>query len=112
MIDMDKNRLEVSTAYGATHTTGPDNAIELVKSLTDGKGADSVIEAVGVPATFELCQKLLAPGGTLANVGVHGTKVDLLLQDLWDKNISKAAPAPPPPPLTTPPPTAPSRFHD
>jgi alcohol dehydrogenase len=47
-----------------------------------------VIEAVGVPETFELCQALVAPGGVIANVGVHGVKADLHLESLWDRNIS------------------------
>ncbi|EON99669.1 putative alcohol dehydrogenase domain protein [Phaeoacremonium minimum UCRPA7] len=88
MVDKDTNRLNVSTAMGAAHTVDPDNAVEQIKALTDGKGCDTVIEAVGIPASFDLCQKLLAPGGTLANVGVHGTKVDLHLEDLWAHNIS------------------------
>jgi alcohol dehydrogenase len=49
---------------------------------------DTAIEAVGIPATFELCEKLVAPGGVIANVGVHGTKVDLHLENLWDRNIT------------------------
>ena len=90
-IDMDPNRLEVARKLGATATidSSKQDAIAQVKALTDGKGCDSVIEAVGIPATFDLCQELLAPGGVLANVGVHGTKVDLQLQNLWDKNIGE-----------------------
>ncbi|TEA21566.1 alcohol dehydrogenase [Colletotrichum sidae] len=89
-IDTDPNRLEVARKLGATDTidSSGGSAVEDVKALTDGKGCDSVIEAVGIPATFDLCQELLAPGGVLANVGVHGTSVDLQLQNLWDKNIS------------------------
>jgi alcohol dehydrogenase len=56
--------------------------------LTDGAGVDCAIEAVGVPATFELCQAIIAAGGTIANVGVHGTKADLHLDTLWDRNIT------------------------
>jgi len=56
--------------------------------MTDGKGADTVIEAVGIPATFELCEAIVAPGGTIANIGVHGTKVALHLERLWDRNIT------------------------
>ncbi len=89
MIDMDENRLQVSKALGANHTVKPGDAVELVHQVTGGKGCNTVIEAVGIPATFEMGQRLLAPGGTLANVGVHGTKVDLFLQDLWDRNISE-----------------------
>jgi alcohol dehydrogenase len=56
--------------------------------LTSGLGVDTAIEAVGVPATFELCQQIVAAGGTIANIGVHGVKVDLHLEKLWDRNIS------------------------
>ena len=56
--------------------------------LTDGRGVDTAIEAVGIPATFEMCTQLVAPGGTVANIGVHGTKVDLHLENLWNRNIS------------------------
>ncbi|KAF5022171.1 hypothetical protein F66182_5758 [Fusarium sp. NRRL 66182] len=89
-IDLDQARLDVAQKLGATHAIVSSQAdvVAQVKALTDGKGCDSVIEAVGIPATFDLCQQLLAPGGVLANVGVHGTKVDLQIQNLWDKNIA------------------------
>ncbi|MEO6381494.1 MAG: zinc-binding dehydrogenase, partial [Nitrobacter sp.] len=53
-----------------------------------GRGVDTAIEAVGVPATFELCQNLVGPGGIIANIGVHGQKVDLHLETLWSQNIA------------------------
>lgn len=89
VIDPDHHRLEIAQRFGATHvlSPGPDT-VERVKALTEGKGADVVIEAVGVPASFELCEDLVAPGGTIANVGVHGTKVDLHLERLWSHNIT------------------------
>ncbi|THH20004.1 hypothetical protein EW146_g1269 [Bondarzewia mesenterica] len=88
-IDLDPNRLEVSKRFGATHTvqSGPD-AVKQVMEITGGRGVDTAIEAVGMPKTFELCQELIAPGGTIANIGVHGTKVDLHMENLWDRNIS------------------------
>jgi threonine dehydrogenase-like Zn-dependent dehydrogenase len=91
MIDMDQNRLKVATTLGAHHTIDPSepDVVEKVKALTGGKGCDTVIEAVGVPQSFELCQNLVAPGGVIANVGVHGTKVDLHLENLWAQNIGK-----------------------
>jgi alcohol dehydrogenase len=91
MIDMDNNRLRVAKSLGAHHTIDPSDgkAAEAVKALTDGKGCDTVIEAVGVPEGFELCQNLVAPGGVIANVGVHGTKVDLHLENLWAQNIGR-----------------------
>jgi alcohol dehydrogenase len=56
--------------------------------LTDGLGADVAIEAVGVPATFELCTELVRPGGRIANVGVHGRPATLHLEKLWIKDIT------------------------
>ncbi|KAG9236764.1 chaperonin 10-like protein [Amylocarpus encephaloides] len=90
MVDTDPNRLEVARSLGAHEVVDSrdTNVEEYVKNLTDGKGCDSVIEAVGIPATFDLCQKLVAPGGVIANVGVHGSKVDLHLETLWAHNIT------------------------
>jgi len=59
-----------------------------VLSLTDGLGADVVIEAVGLPQTFELCTQLVRPGGHVANVGVHGKPASLHLEDLWIKDVT------------------------
>ncbi|KAL5352576.1 hypothetical protein ACLOAV_002524 [Pseudogymnoascus australis] len=89
MIDGDENRLKVAKSLGAHHTINPSDrkAANAVKALTDQKGCDAVVEAVGLPRTFELCQNLVALGGTIANVGVHGTKVDLHLENLWAQNI-------------------------
>ena len=56
--------------------------------MTAGRGVDTAIEAVGVPATFQLCEQIIAPGGVIANIGVHGVKVDLHLEKLWDRNIT------------------------
>jgi alcohol dehydrogenase len=56
--------------------------------LTGGEGVDVAVEAVGMPATFDICQSILAPGGRLANVGVHGKPVELHLEKLWDRNIT------------------------
>ncbi len=90
LIDMDDNRLSVAKTFGATQTinSGLVNAIEAIKSLTNGKGVDVAIEAVGVPATFELCQEIIAPGGHIANIGVHGKSVTLHLEKLWAQNIT------------------------
>ncbi len=90
MIDLDDNRLKIATKFGATSTinSADGKAAKAVMKLTDKRGADCVIEAVGIPATFELCQQLVAPGGIIANIGVHGTKVDLHLETLWDRNIA------------------------
>jgi alcohol dehydrogenase len=90
MLDIDDNRLEAARSFGATAVvnTSDGKAQETVMKLTDSRGVDTVIEAVGVPATFEICQHIVAPGGTIANIGVHGKKVDLHLEQLWDRNIT------------------------
>jgi alcohol dehydrogenase len=90
MIDLDDNRLEMAKRFGATSSinSAGGKAAETVMTMTGGRGVDTAIEAVGIPATFELCEQLLAPGGTIANIGVHGTKVALHLERLWDRNIT------------------------
>ena len=90
MIDIDAHRLEVAKKFGATACVNSSDgrAKETVMRMTNNRGVDTVIEAVNVPATFELCQDLVAVGGTIANVGVHGKKVDFHLERLWDRNIT------------------------
>ncbi len=90
MIDLDDNRLAMARKFGATQTVNSSDgkAAAVVKALTDGKGVDTAIEAVGIAATFELCQLLVAPGGVIANIGVHGHKADLHLETLWSQNIA------------------------
>ena len=90
MIDMDSNRLELAKKLGATHTinSGSENTYEALKAIAGEEGVDVAIEAVGVPATWDICQKIVKPGGNIANVGVHGTKVDFDIQDLWIKNLT------------------------
>ena len=90
MIDLDDNRLEVAKRLGATAVVNSTDgkARETVMRMTHNRGVDTAIEAVGIPATFELCQQIVAPGGTIANIGVHGKKVDLHLELLWDRNIT------------------------
>jgi alcohol dehydrogenase len=90
MIDIDDHRLAVGQRFGATATVnsaGGDAAQQVMK-LTDGRGVDTAIEAVGIPATFTLCEDIVAAGGTIANVGVHGSKVDLHLERLWSHNVT------------------------
>ena len=89
-IDRDANRLSVAKKLGADHVVnvGEADAEEAVMGLTDKVGVDTVIEAVGVPQTLELAQDLVAPGGVIANVGVHGKSCTLKIEKLWGHNIS------------------------
>jgi alcohol dehydrogenase len=90
MIDLDDKRLTVAKEFGATTliNSSDGRAAQRVLDLTDGAGVDVVIEAVGIPATFNICQAIVAAGGRIANVGVHGKPVELHLEKLWDRNIA------------------------
>jgi alcohol dehydrogenase len=89
-IDLDANRIDQARHFGASDgvNSGEAGWKDAVFALTDGLGVDVAIEAVGVPATFQMCTELIRPGGTVANVGVHGTSVELKLQDLWIKDVA------------------------
>jgi alcohol dehydrogenase len=90
MVDFDDNRLETALQFGATATinAGRENAADKIMTMTGGRGVETAIEAVGVPASFITCEDIVAPGGIIANIGVHGTKADLHLERLWDRNIA------------------------
>jgi alcohol dehydrogenase len=90
MIDLDVNRLAAAKKLGATNlvSSADGSASDQVMELTEGRGVDVAIEAVGIPATFDICQQIVSPGGRIANVGVHGKPVQLHLEKLWDRNIS------------------------
>ncbi|MFD2078734.1 alcohol dehydrogenase [Actinopolymorpha cephalotaxi] len=88
-VDLAPTRLDAAKRLGADVLVGPgEDAETMVAELTDGLGADVAIEAVGVPATFELCTRLVRPGGHVANVGVHGKPATLHLEDLWSRNVT------------------------
>ena len=90
VIDVDDNRLQVAKQFGATTLINSTDgtAVARIMALTEGAGVDVAIEAVGLPATFDICQSILAAGGHLANIGVHGKPVELHLEKLWDRNIA------------------------
>jgi alcohol dehydrogenase len=90
MIDLDDKRLAVAKKFGATTliNSSDGHAAHQVMELTEGAGVDVAIEAVGLPATFDICQAMVAAGGRIANVGVHGKSVELHMEKLWDRNIS------------------------
>lgn len=89
-IDLDRNRLEQSRGFGATDVviSGDQDWKDQVLSHTDGQGVDVAIEAVGMPGTFDMCTEIVRPGGTVANVGVHGKAVELHLERLWIQNVN------------------------
>jgi alcohol dehydrogenase len=89
-IDLDDRRLETAMRLGATARVNSTDgkALDAIMRITGGRGVDTAIEAVGIPATFEFCEQIVAPGGVIANIGVHGTQVALHLERLWDRNIT------------------------
>ena len=89
-IDMDDSRLERAKEFGAdvTINNGRDDAVKLVFEITGGLGADVAMEAVGVPATFELATELIRAGGHVANIGVHGKPATLHLEKLWIRDVT------------------------
>jgi alcohol dehydrogenase len=90
VIDVDDNRLDVSKAFGATKVVNNSDgkAVEKVMALTGNRGVDVAIEAIGIPASFDVCQAIVAAGGHIANIGVHGKPVQLNLDRLWSHNIT------------------------
>jgi alcohol dehydrogenase len=89
-IDMAAARLDAAKLFGADVVVNNTNedALAIVRELTEGLGADVAIEAVGVPETFELAATLVRPGGHIANIGVHGKPVTLHLEDLWTRDVT------------------------
>jgi alcohol dehydrogenase len=89
-IDVDPSRLEIAKRFGATKVidNSDGNSIAKVMELTGGRGVDVAIEAIGLPATFDVCQDIVTAGGHIANVGVHGKPVQLKLDKLWIHNIT------------------------
>jgi alcohol dehydrogenase len=90
MVDNDDNRLKIAKLFGATQVVNNSlgNAAEKIMALTGNCGVDVAIEAVGVPASFDICQAIVTAGGHIANVGVHGKPVQLNLDKLWSQNIT------------------------
>lgn len=89
-VDMDDNRLALAKELGATHTinSGKEDAVKRILELTDGRGVDCAMEAVGIEPTWNICQNIVKEGGHIANVGVHGKSVNFELNKLWIKNLT------------------------
>jgi alcohol dehydrogenase len=90
VIDPAEPRRDAAKAIGADVVLDADlgPALEVVRSMTGGLGADVVMEAVGIPDTFEMCTELVRPGGRVANIGVHGAPATIHLETLWIKNVT------------------------
>lgn len=89
-VDQADTRLAKAREFGAdlAINNSRQDAVEAVFAATGGIGADVAIEAVGVPATFELATELIRPGGRVANIGVHGHPATLHLEKLWIRDVT------------------------
>ncbi|MBI5353837.1 MAG: zinc-dependent alcohol dehydrogenase family protein [Chloroflexi bacterium] len=90
MVDNDSNRLEIAKKFGATQVIHNDlgNAVEKIMALTNNRGVDVAVEAIGIPLSFDICQEIVTAGGHIAIIGVHGGPVQLNLDMLWSHNIT------------------------
>lgn len=90
IVDLDNYRLAVAKRLGATYIINDRDktAVSTILEMTHQRGVDVAIEAVGTPEAFDTCQAIIAPGGHIANIGVHGKSVNLHLEKLWNKNIT------------------------
>ena len=93
VIDRDNNRLQVAESLGATDliNNSDGTAVAEVMKLTKGIGADVVIEAIGTPAGWDICENSVAAGGNIAILGVHGKSVTLHLEQMWKRNFTLTA---------------------
>ena len=90
MIDIDDNRLDISKKFGATKVVNNKDgkAAEKVMAMTNNKGVDVAIEALGMSVSFDVCQAIVTAGGHIDNIGVHGKPVQLNIDKLWSHNIT------------------------
>ncbi len=67
VVDLDDNRLNMAKKMGATHTinSSRENAKAAIASIVGDEGVDVAIEAVGIPATWDVCQHIVKPGAIL-----------------------------------------------
>jgi len=89
-IDIADSRLQGALRFGAdvVINNGQVDPVEQIMEMTGGLGADTALEAVGVPQTFELATELIRPGGRVANIGVHGKPATLHLEKLWIRDVT------------------------
>jgi threonine dehydrogenase-like Zn-dependent dehydrogenase len=80
-VDRIAGRLEMAKKMGADHVVDSSRVdpVEEILRLTDGRGVDVAIEALGIQQTFEACLRVLRPGGTLSSLGVYSTDLTIPL---------------------------------
>ena len=91
-VDSDPNRLKMAQLFGATTVLlSCGDAVAEIREVTEGRGVDVAIEALGTQETFEKALRALRPGGTLSSVGVYSghlqVPVDAIGAGLGDHTI-------------------------
>jgi alcohol dehydrogenase len=78
-VDQLPERLAMARRLGADHVVDLSrvNPVEEILRLTDGRGVDVSIEALGTQVTFEACLRVLRPGGTLSSLGVYASDLSI-----------------------------------
>ncbi|MFJ3667094.1 S-(hydroxymethyl)mycothiol dehydrogenase [Streptomyces sp. NPDC090106] len=88
-VDLDDRKLELARTFGATHTVNSSGTdpVAAIRALTDGFGADVVIDAVGRPETYRQAFEARDLAGTVVLVGVPSPdmKVELPLLDVFGR---------------------------
>ena len=88
-IDMVPHRRAMAAAYGAVAVAPGPEALSLVMDRTQGRGADSVMELVGLPAAQELAFQMIRPGGVMSVIGCHTARQFAFSPvDAYDKNLT------------------------
>jgi isopropanol dehydrogenase (NADP+) len=74
-VETDPNRAELAKHYGAHSVVDfrKEDPVQRILAQTDGVGVDTAIEALGSDQSFENCVSVTKPGGTVSNVGYHGS---------------------------------------
>ncbi len=81
VVDGVPERLEAAKRLGADMCINfrEQDPVDAIQQLTDGRGVDVSIEALGLQETFEACLRVLKPGGTLSSLGVYSGKLSMPL---------------------------------
>jgi len=89
-VDLEDDRLELASRLGADRTINAsrEDPKAIIRELTEGWGADFLIEAAGSPRTLATSLSVVAPGGTVSAVGVSQKPVEIPFPRLLNKNVS------------------------
>jgi threonine dehydrogenase-like Zn-dependent dehydrogenase len=95
VVGRNRHKLAIARTMGADFTLSideVDDPVEAVRDLTEGRGADYVIEAIGTPQTYEQAFQMVRPGGTVASFGITAPEDTIEVRPfdlvLGEKNVT------------------------